>query len=114
VERLTTPRQIASSAQPESQVAPDKDEEERKPMPSKEQNERLTRVENGSPTGRMLRDTFWFPFALSSAIEIGAPPEFGDDPTNTKYRLQSNGSTFGDYQVYRARATYGVRLDYRF
>jgi len=38
---------------------------------------------------------------------------FGDNITNTKYRLQINGSVYGDYQVFGAPATYGVRVDYK-
>ncbi|MDB5726049.1 MAG: hypothetical protein JWQ16_2803, partial [Novosphingobium sp.] len=38
---------------------------------------------------------------------------YGDNITSTKYRLQINGSTFGDYQVFGAPATYGIRVDYQ-
>jgi len=42
---------------------------------SPENNDRLTRVERDAPMGRMLRENFWFPFALSEAVVAGAPPE---------------------------------------
>lgn len=39
-----------------------------------EQNELLTRVENGAPMGRYLRETTWFPAVLSSCLEPGGAP----------------------------------------
>lgn len=43
-------------------------------MLSKEQNERLTRVEGDAPMGRMMRENYWFPFALSSQLVAGEAP----------------------------------------
>ncbi|MBN9428771.1 MAG: Rieske 2Fe-2S domain-containing protein [Burkholderiales bacterium] len=51
-------------------------------MTTKEENELLTRVENGAPMGRMLRQLYWIPAVLSSRLEAdGAPVRvklFGD------------------------------------
>ena len=43
-------------------------------MLSKEQNDRLTRVEGDAPMGRMMRENYWFPFALSSQLVPGEAP----------------------------------------
>lgn len=47
-----------------------------------EENELLTRVENGAPMGRMLRQLYWIPAVLSSRVEAGGAPVrvklFGD------------------------------------
>lgn len=51
-------------------------------MVTKEENELLTRVENGAPMGRMLRQHYWLPAVLSSRLERGGAPVrvklFGD------------------------------------
>jgi phenylpropionate dioxygenase-like ring-hydroxylating dioxygenase large terminal subunit len=51
-------------------------------MTTKEENELLTRVENGAPMGRMLRQHYWLPAVLSSRLEHGGAPVrvklFGD------------------------------------
>ena len=44
-------------------------------MLSQQNNDRLTLVEQGAPMAGMLRENFWFPFALSAAVIAGAPPE---------------------------------------
>jgi nitrite reductase/ring-hydroxylating ferredoxin subunit len=43
-------------------------------MLSKEQNDLLTRVEGEAPMGRMMRENYWFPFALSSQLAAGDAP----------------------------------------
>src|SRR5579863_2702103 len=43
-------------------------------MMSKENNDLLTHVENGAPMGRYLRETAWFPVAVSSALLPGDAP----------------------------------------
>jgi phthalate 4,5-dioxygenase oxygenase subunit len=49
---------------------------------TKDENELLTRVENGAPMGRMLRQLYWVPAVLSSRLEAGGAPVrvklFGD------------------------------------
>lgn len=51
-------------------------------MTTRDDNERLTRVENGAPMGRMLRQLYWVPAVLSSRLEAGGAPVrvklFGD------------------------------------
>lgn len=51
-------------------------------MTTREENELLTRVENGAPMGKMLRQLYWVPAVLSSRLERnGAPVRvklFGD------------------------------------
>jgi phthalate 4,5-dioxygenase oxygenase subunit len=43
-------------------------------MLNKEQNELLTRVEGDAPMGRMMRENYWFPFALSDQLVAGDAP----------------------------------------
>ncbi len=43
-------------------------------MLSKEQNDLLTRVEGDAPMGRMMRENYWVPFALSSQLVPGEAP----------------------------------------
>lgn len=43
-------------------------------MITKEENELLTRVENGAPMGRMLRQLYWIPAVLSSRLEADGAP----------------------------------------
>jgi phthalate 4,5-dioxygenase len=38
------------------------------------ENERLTRVEGDAPMGRLMRDNYWLPFALSSHLVAGEAP----------------------------------------
>jgi phenylpropionate dioxygenase-like ring-hydroxylating dioxygenase large terminal subunit len=49
---------------------------------TKEENDLLTRVENGAPMGRMLRQLYWVPAVLSARLEAGGAPVrvklFGD------------------------------------
>lgn len=51
-------------------------------MMSKQENELLTRVENGALMGKMLRQLYWIPAVLSSRLECDGPPVrvklFGD------------------------------------
>lgn len=42
---------------------------------TREDNELLTRVENGAPMGRMLREHYWFPAALSQKLVADGPPQ---------------------------------------
>jgi phenylpropionate dioxygenase-like ring-hydroxylating dioxygenase large terminal subunit len=52
-------------------------------MLSKEDNERLTRVSNGAPMGRMIKQHWWIPAALSDKLEADGKPLrvrlFGDN-----------------------------------
>jgi phenylpropionate dioxygenase-like ring-hydroxylating dioxygenase large terminal subunit len=41
---------------------------------TREDNELLTRVANGAPMGRFLRENYWFPAALSSTLIAGGAP----------------------------------------
>ena len=43
-------------------------------MLTREENELLTRVEGDAPMGRLLRENYWIPFALSSQLVAGAAP----------------------------------------
>jgi phenylpropionate dioxygenase-like ring-hydroxylating dioxygenase large terminal subunit len=43
-------------------------------MLTKEQNELLTRVEGDAPMGLLMRENYWFPFALSSQVAAGDAP----------------------------------------
>lgn len=43
-------------------------------MLTKEQNELLTRVEGDAPMGHLMRENYWFPFALSSQLEPADAP----------------------------------------
>jgi phthalate 4,5-dioxygenase oxygenase subunit len=43
-------------------------------MVTKAENERLTRVEGDAPMGRMIRENYWVPFALSSHLTSGDAP----------------------------------------
>jgi phenylpropionate dioxygenase-like ring-hydroxylating dioxygenase large terminal subunit len=43
-------------------------------MTTREENDLLTRVENGAPMGRMLRQLYWVPAVLSSRLEAGGAP----------------------------------------
>ena len=43
-------------------------------MTTREENELLTRIENGVPMGRMLRQLYWLPAVLSSRLEAGGAP----------------------------------------
>ena len=55
---------------------------------SREDNDLLTRVENGAPMGAMLRQHYWLPAIPSSKLEAGGRP----------YRVRLLG---GDYVVFR-------------
>lgn len=41
---------------------------------SREENELLTRVANGAPMGRFLRENYWFPAVLSGSVTGGGAP----------------------------------------
>ncbi len=43
-------------------------------MVTQAENERLTRVEGDAPMGRMIRENYWIPFALSSRLVAGEAP----------------------------------------
>jgi phthalate 4,5-dioxygenase len=43
-------------------------------MVSAAENELLTRVEGGAPMGRLMRENYWLPFALSSHLVAGDAP----------------------------------------
>ncbi len=43
-------------------------------MLTKEQNELLTRVEGDAPMGRLMRENYWFPFAISAQLATGDAP----------------------------------------
>ena len=49
-------------------------------MVTREENALLTRVEGDAPMGRLMREHYWIPFALSSHLvhergaDAGAPP----------------------------------------
>ena len=47
------------------------------------ENDLMTEVEGAAPLGRLIREHYWVPFALSSNLVAGAPPAavrlFGDD-----------------------------------
>jgi phthalate 4,5-dioxygenase oxygenase subunit len=43
-------------------------------MITHEENELMTRVEGDAPMGRMMREHYWIPFALSENLEPGAAP----------------------------------------
>ncbi|QET06384.1 Rieske 2Fe-2S domain-containing protein [Cupriavidus pauculus] len=43
-------------------------------MTTADENELLTRVENGAPMGRMLRQLYWMPAVLSSRLEADGAP----------------------------------------
>jgi nitrite reductase/ring-hydroxylating ferredoxin subunit len=43
-------------------------------MVTREENDRLTRVEGDAPMGQMMRRHYWLPFALSSQLGTGASP----------------------------------------
>ncbi|TML64963.1 MAG: Rieske 2Fe-2S domain-containing protein [Actinobacteria bacterium] len=43
-------------------------------MITHEENERLTRVEGDAPMGRLMRENYWLPFALSSHLVHGDGP----------------------------------------
>jgi len=43
-------------------------------MTTADENELLTRVENGAPMGRMLRQLYWLPAVLSSRLEADGAP----------------------------------------
>jgi phenylpropionate dioxygenase-like ring-hydroxylating dioxygenase large terminal subunit len=51
-------------------------------MTTPEENELLTRLDNGAPMGRMLRQLYWVPAVLSARLEAGGAPVrvklFGD------------------------------------
>jgi phthalate 4,5-dioxygenase len=44
-------------------------------MLTREDNERLTRVEGDAPMGRLMREHYWLPFALSSQLQPGGAPK---------------------------------------
>ena len=44
-------------------------------MPLREDNELLTRIEGEAPMGRLMRENYWIPFALSSQLAAGEGPE---------------------------------------
>jgi len=52
-------------------------------MISREENELITRVEGGAPLGRLMRENYWIPFALSENLVFGHAPTpvrlFGED-----------------------------------
>lgn len=39
---------------------------------------------------------------------------YGENLTNTKYRVVSSGGAFGDYDIFGEPITYGVRVGYKF
>jgi nitrite reductase/ring-hydroxylating ferredoxin subunit len=43
-------------------------------MITREENDLLTRVEGDAPMGRLMRENYWFPFALSSQLVPGEAP----------------------------------------
>ena len=43
-------------------------------MLTKEQNELLTRIEGDAPMGQLMRENYWFPFALVSQLVLGDAP----------------------------------------
>jgi len=43
-------------------------------MITREENERLTRIEGDAPMGRLMREHYWIPFALSSHLVAGDAP----------------------------------------
>jgi phenylpropionate dioxygenase-like ring-hydroxylating dioxygenase large terminal subunit len=43
-------------------------------MITREQNERLTRIDGDAPMGRLMRENYWIPFALSSHLVHGEAP----------------------------------------
>ena len=47
------------------------------------ENELMTSVEGDAPLGRLMREHYWIPFALSENLTAGHPPTpvrlFGDD-----------------------------------
>ena len=43
-------------------------------MLTKEENDLLTRVEGDAPMGRLMRENYWFPFALSSQLVADGTP----------------------------------------
>ncbi len=43
-------------------------------MVTHEENELLTRIDGNAPMGRLMRDHYWIPFALSSQLVAGAGP----------------------------------------
>ena len=43
-------------------------------MLTKEQNELLTLIEGDAPMGRLMRENYWFPFALASQLVPGDAP----------------------------------------
>lgn len=52
-------------------------------MVTQAENELLTRIEGAAPLGRLMREHFWVPFALSANLVAGQPPTparlFGED-----------------------------------
>ncbi len=43
-------------------------------MVSREENELITRVEHDAPLGRLMRENYWVPFALSDNLVVGDAP----------------------------------------
>src|SRR2546426_12744225 len=43
-------------------------------MTTREENDRLTRIEGDAPMGRLMRENYWIPFALSSQLAHGEAP----------------------------------------
>jgi phthalate 4,5-dioxygenase oxygenase subunit len=43
-------------------------------MITREENERMTRVEGNAPMGKLMREHYWIPFALSSQLKPGDDP----------------------------------------
>ena len=43
-------------------------------MVTREENELMTRVEGDAPLGRLMRDNYWIPFALSENLVAGEAP----------------------------------------
>jgi phenylpropionate dioxygenase-like ring-hydroxylating dioxygenase large terminal subunit len=43
-------------------------------MVSREENELMTRVEGDAPMGRLMRENYWIPFALSENLVVGDAP----------------------------------------
>src|SRR5687767_545575 len=43
-------------------------------MITREENERLTRVEGDAPMGRLMREHYWIPFAISNQLVAGDAP----------------------------------------
>jgi phthalate 4,5-dioxygenase len=43
-------------------------------MTTRAENELMTLIDGDAPMGRLMRENYWIPFAMSSHVAIGAPP----------------------------------------